>query len=60
MVRTYGVARENGGDPTSHVACGLEEDPLLGAPAIKPIDEGHATVNSSIGNLTNTIIGSGG
>jgi hypothetical protein len=57
MVRTYGLARENG-DPSSHVAGTAEGDPLLG-PTVKPSEEGHATIKSSVGNLMNTIIGSG-
>ncbi|KAH8103989.1 transmembrane amino acid transporter protein-domain-containing protein [Cristinia sonorae] len=64
MVQTYGVASESPttADPIVHagVAPG-EGDALLGSDATprKPLREGHATLQSSVGNLANTIIGSG-
>ncbi|CCL98599.1 uncharacterized protein FIBRA_00601 [Fibroporia radiculosa] len=59
MVQTYGVAptneRENVGLDTG------ESDALLGAEAStsRPKRDGHASIVSSVGNLANTIIGSG-
>lgn len=69
MVQTYGVASPNDSTataadvyehPTTHVA--TEDDALLGGDSsVKRVAkrEGHATLTSSVGNLANTIIGSG-
>lgn len=61
MVQTYGVASDHNGSipPEAHSAA--EGDALLGAEATprKPKSEGHATLQSCVGNLANTIIGSG-
>ena len=66
MVQTYGVAADT---PTSRGAndqafaqgSAGEGDALLGSDATpkKPLKDGHATLQSSVGNLANTIIGSG-
>ena len=59
MARSYGAASTDRDD-------GLVEDdnaPLLGTGAPKAVEadqeDGHATVVSCVGNLANTIIGSG-
>lgn len=68
-VPTYGVAsatdesRPHGIDtePATHGSSG-ESDALLGERSQEPLikkREGHATIQSSVGNLANTIIGSG-
>lgn len=59
MVQTYGVANENGLEADTLAT--RESDALLGADASsrQPKTEGHATLQSSVGNLANTIIGSG-
>lgn len=72
MVQTYGVASPNGSTPAAgavddtddtgvaHIA--TEDDALLGGDSsVKRVvkREGHATLTSSVGNLANTIIGSG-
>ncbi|EPT01128.1 hypothetical protein FOMPIDRAFT_1049107 [Fomitopsis schrenkii] len=66
MVQTYGatpaVAEDREPDPQPSDSEGLSEgDALLGAEASvrKPKRDGHATLSSSVGNLANTIIGSG-
>ena len=64
MVQTYGVvdtpSSRGGQESLLHSAVG-ESDALLGADATprKPLKDGHATLQSSVGNLANTIIGSG-
>ena len=59
MVQTYGIARGQGAETESHAAD--EHEALLGrdATARQVKKEGHATIHSCIGNLANTIIGSG-
>ena len=60
MVQTYGVA--NGSEEVVQDAhLSAESDALLGsdASARKHKEDGHATIHSSVGNLANTIIGSG-
>ena len=65
-VPTYGVAEETSPhgidtEPASHGPSG-ESDALLGERSQEPLikkREGHATIQSSVGNLANTIIGSG-
>ena len=66
MVQAYGatpaVAEDLEPDMQASNTEGLSEgDALLGAEASvrKPKREGHATLSSSVGNLANTIIGSG-
>ncbi|KAI0343286.1 vacuolar amino acid transporter 5 [Trametopsis cervina] len=61
MVQTYGVANEHGEEVIPDANMSAESDALLGgeASARKPKAEGHATLQSSVGNLANTIIGSG-
>ena len=66
MVQTYGatpaVAEDREPDLQPSNSEGLSEgDALLGAEASvrKPKRDGHATLSSSVGNLANTIIGSG-
>jgi hypothetical protein len=65
MVQTYGVAPDNDNEPTptNFVSSGEgESSALLGGDAsIKRTDkaDGHASIISSISNLSNTIIGSG-
>lgn len=60
MVQTYGVASDRAAHDTEPHG-GDEHEALLGrdASARKPKQEGHATIHSSVGNLANTIIGSG-
>lgn len=61
MVQTYGVAPDNDGDPTNHVAGDGEGSSLLGGDATpkRPARDGQATIVSCVSNLANTIIGSG-
>ncbi|PCH36218.1 vacuolar amino acid transporter 5 [Wolfiporia cocos MD-104 SS10] len=64
MVQTYGAApAEEREDlpPTGGIAGTGEGDALLGAEASarRSKRDGHATLSSSVGNLANTIIGSG-
>ncbi|KAI0924501.1 hypothetical protein AcW2_005375 [Taiwanofungus camphoratus] len=60
MVQAYGIApaEEHEGQPRLDAG---ESDALLGANASirRPERDGHATMSSSVGNLANTIIGSG-
>lgn len=63
-VQTYGAAdaqvvESNREDGAGNAA--REDEALLGANATakQPLREGHATITSSVGNLANTIIGSG-
>ncbi|TCD67972.1 hypothetical protein EIP91_011773 [Steccherinum ochraceum] len=65
MVQTYGATESPSSrgtlvDPHTPGVLG-ESDALLGEDATpkKPLREGHATLQSSVGNLANTIIGSG-
>ena len=60
MVQTYGVANEHE-EAAPDANLSGEGDALLGsdASARKPKTEGHATLQSCVGNLANTIIGSG-
>jgi hypothetical protein len=60
MVQTYGVANEHE-DAVAETNMSAESDALLGAGASarKAKAEGHATLQSCVGNLANTIIGSG-
>ena len=60
--KTYGVASDREIDVEVHSAyTNSENAALLGADAAprKPKTEGSATLQSSVGNLANTIIGSG-
>lgn len=59
MVHTYGIASEN--DGAAHIAEDREDSALLGSDSTVSFGktEGHATVVSSVSNLSNTIIGSG-
>ena len=66
MVQTYGAtpvaAEDREPDLQPSNSEGLSEgDALLGAEASvrRPKRDGHATLSSSVGNLANTIIGSG-
>ncbi|OSX64234.1 hypothetical protein POSPLADRAFT_1045325 [Postia placenta MAD-698-R-SB12] len=62
MAQTYGVAPADDHEDAQRPVDGVgESDALLGADASarKPKREGHATLSSSVGNLANTIIGSG-
>jgi hypothetical protein len=65
MVQTYGVAPDNDNEPmpTNYIgATEGESSALLGGDAsIKRKDkaDGHASIISSVSNLSNTIIGSG-
>lgn len=65
MVQTYGVVPENDSEPipTNYIdAAEGESSALLGGDAsIKRKDkaDGHASIVSSVSNLSNTIIGSG-
>ncbi|TFK51813.1 hypothetical protein OE88DRAFT_1679269 [Heliocybe sulcata] len=59
MVRTYGVAPDRDEVDTA-VAGESEQSALLGGDApVQKKRDGHATLSSSVGNLANTIIGSG-
>lgn len=57
MVQTYGVANNTGAEVEPHTAD--ENEALLGGNTIAKKHEGHATLQSCVGNLANTIIGSG-
>jgi len=61
MVRTYGAAANH--DEVDHPVGGENESSaLLGGESgarVKHKQDGHATLSSSVGNLANTIIGSG-
>lgn len=59
MVQTYGIASDRGVEIETHAAD--EHEALLGgnATARQAKREGHATIQSCVGNLANTIIGSG-
>ena len=59
--KTYGVAPDREVDVEVHSAYSNHESAaLLGDDATpKPLAEGAATLQSSVGNLANTIIGSG-
>ncbi|KAI0091649.1 vacuolar amino acid transporter 5 [Irpex rosettiformis] len=61
MVQTYGVANEHDEPGTAGAHISGESDALLGADASakKLKAEGHATIHSCVGNLANTIVGSG-
>ena len=61
MVQTYGVANEHEDATNEASLTAAESDALLGGDASvrKPQVEGHATLHSCVGNLANTIIGSG-
>jgi hypothetical protein len=58
MVHTYGVAPESGIEPTHNDG---EASALLGGDATvkRTGRDGHASLTSSVSNLSNTIIGSG-
>ncbi|CUA68877.1 Vacuolar amino acid transporter 5 [Schizosaccharomyces pombe 972h-] [Rhizoctonia solani] len=57
MARTYGIAPVDRDDTVAE----SDNAPLLGAGPPKVVEEedGHATITSCVGNLANTIIGSG-
>jgi hypothetical protein len=61
MTQTYGVAPSAGAEPATRAAG--EDATLLRATAdeepVKDGHGGHASLVSCVGNLTNTIIGSG-
>jgi hypothetical protein len=62
MVQPYGATDYGGADVEARDNTASEDTSLLGSGSTgkNPIKlRGHATVISSIGNLTNTIIGSG-
>ncbi|PSS34102.1 hypothetical protein PHLCEN_2v1854 [Hermanssonia centrifuga] len=61
MVQTYGIVPESARSDVETSRVAEESDALLGSDAgpVKPKKEGHATIQSSVGNLANTIIGSG-
>lgn len=62
MVLQYGATNHSGVDIEARDDTAGEETPLLGTtPASQKVAkrEGHATVVSGIGNLANTIVGSG-
>lgn len=61
MVQSYGVANDHEEAAPEGNLIASESDALLGAEAgaRKPKAEGHATLQSCVGNLANTIIGSG-
>ncbi|KAI0825680.1 vacuolar amino acid transporter 5 [Irpex lacteus] len=61
MVQSYGVANDHEEAAPEGNVPASESDALLGAEAgaRKPKAEGHATLQSCVGNLANTIIGSG-
>lgn len=62
MVQPYGTTDYSGVDVEATDYAASEDTSLLGAASIgkrKAKREGHATMVSSIGNLANTIIGSG-
>lgn len=65
MTASYGIAPKDSTEPELSLARpdhdAEETDALLGRDVVaKPIlRDGHATLHSSIGNLANTIIGSG-
>lgn len=59
MVQTYGAAATDRGDAEPRVSVD-EHEALLGEDAtVREPKEGRATIHSSVGNLANTIIGSG-
>jgi hypothetical protein len=61
MARKYGIAREDGAEPGEDIEGG-EASSLLGPNAVTKVDGhagGHASIVSSVSNLSNTIIGSG-
>ena len=61
MVQTYGVAADSEHGTNNDLQHTAESDALLGGDSTvrKPKSEGHATLQSCVGNLANTIIGSG-
>lgn len=61
MVQTYGTTDHSPHPQQVHDAGNGEGSALLGEYATpkKPLRDGHAGLTSSIGNLANTIIGSG-
>ncbi|EMD39143.1 hypothetical protein CERSUDRAFT_134012 [Gelatoporia subvermispora B] len=63
MVQTYGTAPVQRDEPVDAVTEGMagESDALLGTGASPQLHkrDGHASLSSSVGNLANTIIGSG-
>lgn len=60
MVQAYGSTSEVQ-PSSSEGAMAREDEALLGANATakRPLRDGNATLTSSVGNLANTIIGSG-
>lgn len=60
MVQTYGATTTDRGDAEPRVSVD-EHEALLGDDATtrKSKEDGRATLHSSVGNLANTIIGSG-
>jgi hypothetical protein len=62
MAQTYGVAHAGSAEPRAPTTRGSAEDDslLLQQDMVKPDGaEGHASLSGCVGNLTNTIIGSG-
>lgn len=61
MVQAYGIAPAEEHEGVQPRLDAGESDALLGANASirRPERDGHATMSSSVGNLANTIIGSG-
>lgn len=63
MVQPYGATDYSGVDVEARDDTASEDTSLLGIVSIgkkRAKQEGHATIASCIGNLANTIVGSGG
>jgi hypothetical protein len=59
MVQTYGITRDDGGEPRNDVEDGEATSLLRGNARETVRKDGHATITSCVSNLSNTIIGSG-